>query len=42
MSVLKETGDPRATGDGGTFDRPPYSESAELPPLKKRRLVSAQ
>ena len=26
MTVLKETGDPRVTGDGSTFDRPPYSE----------------
>ncbi len=25
MKVLKETGDPRVTGDGSTFDRPPFS-----------------
>jgi arylsulfatase A-like enzyme len=25
MRILKETGDPRVEGDGGTFDRPPYA-----------------
>lgn len=25
MSVLSETGDPRVTGDGGTYDRPPFT-----------------
>ena len=25
MSVLRQTGDPRVTGDGTTFDKPPYS-----------------
>ncbi len=25
MEVLTETGDPRVTGDGSTFDKPPYS-----------------
>ncbi|MEZ6123803.1 MAG: sulfatase [Planctomycetaceae bacterium] len=25
LKVLKETGDPRVTGDGGTFDRPPFT-----------------
>ncbi|HAD61755.1 MAG TPA: sulfatase [Planctomycetaceae bacterium] len=25
MSVLKSTGDPRVTGDGSTFDRPPFA-----------------
>ena len=29
MAVLKETGDPRVRGDGGTFDRPPYSDPVE-------------
>jgi hypothetical protein len=24
MNTLKATGDPRVTGDGTTFDRPPY------------------
>lgn len=26
MTVLKETGDPRVTGDGATFDRPPFTD----------------
>ncbi|MEW4490434.1 sulfatase [Thalassoglobus sp. JC818] len=26
MTVLKETGDPRVTGDGSTFDNPPYTD----------------
>jgi uncharacterized sulfatase len=25
IKILKETGDPRVTGDGSTFDKPPYS-----------------
>ena len=25
MKILKETGDPRVTGDGTTFDKPPFS-----------------
>ena len=27
MSVLRETGDPRVTGDGSTFDRPPFTDA---------------
>lgn len=33
MGVLKEAGDPRVTGDGSTFDKPPYTE---VPPLRIR------
>jgi uncharacterized sulfatase len=29
MSVLTQTGDPRVTGDTGTFDRPPFSDPYE-------------
>lgn len=29
MSVLTATGDPRVTGDGSTFDRPPFSDPVE-------------
>ncbi|HTU24550.1 MAG TPA: sulfatase [Pirellulales bacterium] len=36
MTVLAETGDPRVTGDGGTFDRPPYSDPVVVPSPKKR------
>jgi uncharacterized sulfatase len=25
MKILKETGDPRVTGDGSTYDKPPFS-----------------
>ena len=32
MSVLRQTGDPRVTGDGTTFERPPYAGA-----LNKRR-----
>jgi len=32
-SILRETGDPRVTGDGTTFDEPPYAGS--LPRAKK-------
>ena len=33
MSVLRETGDPRVTGDGTTFEKPPYA--GPLPGAKK-------
>jgi uncharacterized sulfatase len=35
MKVLQETGDPRVTGDGGTFDRSPYSDPVEQPQPKR-------
>lgn len=41
MKVLKETGDPRVTGDGTTFDKPPFSgewkRPQRKPPAKPRR-----
>jgi N-sulfoglucosamine sulfohydrolase len=36
MKVLKETGDPRVTGDGTTFDKPPYSGEWKRPQRKPR------
>jgi len=37
MSVLQETGDPRVTGDGSTFDKPPFAGDWQRPAPKKRR-----
>ncbi|MFT5322431.1 MAG: N-sulfoglucosamine sulfohydrolase [Planctomycetaceae bacterium] len=41
MKVLKETGDPRVTGDGTTFDKPPFSgewkRPQRKPPAKPRK-----
>ena len=34
LKVLQETADPRVTGDGTTFDKPPYSK--KVPPPKRR------
>lgn len=34
MGVLKEAKDPRVTGDGSTFDKPPYTE---VPPLGEKK-----
>lgn len=34
MKVLKETGDPRVTGDGSTFDKPPFSGEWKRPARK--------
>jgi uncharacterized sulfatase len=34
MKVLTDAGDPRVTGDGGTFDRPPFSDPE---PVKKKK-----
>ena len=33
MKVLTDAGDPRVTGDGGTFDRAPFSDPE---PVKKK------
>ena len=30
LSELKKTGDPRVTGDGGTFDRAPYISKQQM------------
>ena len=35
LTVLKETGDPRVTGDGSTFDKPPFSDDFQNTPRKK-------
>jgi hypothetical protein len=35
MSHLTQAGDPRVTGDGKTFDRPPFSDLPEEAPGKK-------
>jgi N-sulfoglucosamine sulfohydrolase len=37
MKVLKETGDPRVTGDGTTFDKPPFSGEWKRPQRKPPR-----
>lgn len=34
MNVLKDTGDPRVTGDGTTFDKPPFSGEWQRPQRK--------
>lgn len=34
MKILKETGDPRVTGDGTTFDKPPFSGEWKRPSRK--------
>jgi uncharacterized sulfatase len=34
LTVLKETGDPRVTGGGDTFDRPPFAGPDATPPKK--------
>ena len=34
LKILTDAGDPRVTGDGGTFDRPPYSSEPEPPKAK--------
>lgn len=37
MTVLQQTGDPRVTGDGMTFERPPFVNPAEGPPRRKAK-----
>jgi uncharacterized sulfatase len=34
LKILRDARDPRVTGDGGTFDRPPYSSQPEPPKAK--------
>ena len=36
MDVLKESGDPRVTGDGSTFDKPPFSDPVRRRQRKRR------
>lgn len=43
MDELKRMGDPRVTGDGLTFERPPFTETEpEAPPPRKGRANPAQ
>ncbi len=35
MKKLAAAGDPRVTGDGGTFDRPPFSDPEQVPNRRK-------
>jgi hypothetical protein len=35
MKVLVDAGDPRVTGDGTTFDNPPYAGADETPAKKE-------
>ncbi|MFV0445057.1 MAG: sulfatase/phosphatase domain-containing protein, partial [Planctomycetaceae bacterium] len=37
LTVLTETGDPRVTGNGETFDKPPFSDVPETPARRRRR-----
>lgn len=37
MTTLKETGDPRVTGDGTTFDKAPFATEWKKPPRRKRK-----
>ena len=39
MSTLRETGDPRVTGEGTTFDRKPFVDPTFIPPPKKRKVI---
>ena len=39
MKVLKETGDPRVTGDGTTFDKPPFSGEWRRPSRKPQTAI---
>ena len=36
IKVLKETGDPRVSGDGTTFDKPPFATEWKRPERKKK------
>ena len=37
MTVLKQNGDPRVTGDGSTFDKPPFAGVFRRPPRKPKK-----
>ena len=37
IKILTEAGDPRVTGDGGTFDRPPFSDPEPPRPAKRKK-----
>jgi arylsulfatase A-like enzyme len=40
MKLLTDAGDPRVTGDGKTFDRPPFTDAGEDPVAKKAKKVA--
>ena len=39
MEALRETGDPRVTGDGETFDRKPFVDPTHVPPTRKKKVL---
>jgi len=39
MTILKETGDPRVTGDGTTFDRKPFVDPAFIHESRKKKVL---
>ncbi|WP_197441462.1 sulfatase family protein [Thalassoglobus neptunius] len=39
MNELRETGDPRVSGDGSTFDRKPFVDPTFVPPPKKKNAL---
>jgi uncharacterized sulfatase len=42
MKLLSDAGDPRVTGDGKTFDRPPFTDAGEDPIAKKAKKAAAK
>ncbi|GAB4160013.1 MAG: sulfatase [Planctomycetaceae bacterium] len=42
MHILKSTADPRVTGDGSTFDKPPFTNPFRRPKRKKRKAKPAK
>jgi len=39
MKILRETGDPRVTGNGSAFDRKPFVDPVFVPPPKKKKVL---
>jgi uncharacterized sulfatase len=37
MKILKDAGDPRVTGDGQTFERPPFTDPSPQQPPQRRQ-----
>jgi len=42
MKRLTDAGDPRVTGDGKTFDRPPFTDAGDDPQIKKAKKNKAK
>jgi arylsulfatase A-like enzyme len=42
IKLLTDAGDPRVTGDGKTFDRPPYTDAGEDPIAKKGKKAKGE